>query len=189
MTKITDTTGLSPEVEARDLFKRGSNRENFMRLYRFLSYPQRGFILCRAGLGEQSKMFDFFKDSPLAERSYMLDMADPPLKPKALQEKIIQIYDRKGQPINIFFIYNIDSCIKLLNIKEKEYLERLNFIRDFFCQFDSLFVFFFTKDLLNVLFLNAFDFYDWFKVKVVFQPEPLFFYPVEDNRSLPGNMA
>jgi hypothetical protein len=187
MTLTATMTSLSPKIEIRHLFKIESNRENFRRLYRFLSYPQRGFILCQSRLGEQSKILHFFKSSSLKERIYMLDMADPPLNPISMQEKIIQVHEKHEQRENIFFIYNIDTCIKLLKIKEDEFFERLNFIRDFFSQFDSLFVFFFPEDFLTVLIRRAFDFYDWFKLKVVFQPEPILFYPVAYSGSLAGH--
>ncbi|UCH94041.1 MAG: hypothetical protein JSV88_27760 [Candidatus Aminicenantes bacterium] len=184
MTETAIITNVSPKIEIQHLFKIESNRDNFRRLYRFLSYPQRGFILCQSRLAEQSKILYFFKSSSLKERIYMLDMADPPLNPISLQEKIIQVHEKHEPRRNIFFIYNIDSCMKLLKIKEEEFFERLNIIRDFFSQFDSLFVFFFSEDFITVLIRHAFDFYDWFKLRVVFQPEPILFYPVAYMRSL-----
>ena len=178
MTETAIITGVSPQIEVRHLFKIESNRDNFRRLYRFLSYPQRGLILCQTGLGEQSKILHFFRNSSLKERIYMLDLADPPLNPLALQEKIIHLHETQGEWENIFFLYNIDPCIKRLKIKEEAFFERLNMVRDFFSHFDSLFVFFFPVELLKVLIRHAFDFYDWFKLKMVFQPEPVLFYPV-----------
>lgn len=111
----------------------------------------------------------------------MLDMASPPLNLRALQEKIHEINEGNGPQQKIIFIHNIKACITGLGMTVEEYLARLNFIRDFFGNFKIVFVFFMPEDLLRLFFLHAFDFYDWFKIKVVFLPEILRFSPVEDN--------
>ncbi len=178
---MTGTTSVTNKIKVEDVFQLESNQNQLTRLYRFLSYPQSGFILCQVKLKEQNKMFHFFENTPMKDYIYMLDMASPPLNLRALQEKIHEINEGNGPQQKIIFIHNIKACITGLGMTVEEYLARLNFIRDFFGNFKIVFVFFMPEDLLRLFFLHAFDFYDWFKIKVVFLPEILRFSPVEDN--------
>lgn len=153
------------------LFQLPENRENLDLLSKFLSQPSKGLCLCKVMPEERVKILSFFDDDPWNGRIHIIDMVNPPLGPMDLQQVIININNRPNTKKDIFFIYNIEGCIRLLQTTADEYFQRMNLIRDFFIQFETEFVFFITEALVNTMIQNAFDFYDWMKVTFTFTPE------------------
>jgi tetratricopeptide (TPR) repeat protein len=153
------------------LFQLPENRENLDLLSKFLSQPSKGLCLCKVMPEERVKILSFFDDDPWNGRIHIIDMVNPPLGPMDLQQVIIDINNRSNTKKDIFFIYNIEGCIRLIQTTADEYFQRLNLIRDFFMQFEVEFVFFVTEPLVNTMIQNAFDFYDWMKITFTFTPE------------------
>lgn len=163
------------------LFQRPENRENLELLYKFLTQPSKGLCLCQAHPEERIKILSFFDGSPARDRIHFLDMANPPMSPGKLQQTVIDIYDNLKPRKKIFFIYNIEGCIALLETTAEIFFQEMNLIRDFFMQFDAEFVFVVTEALQKIIIQNAFDFYDWMKFTFTFVPEDrgLIFQPGE----------
>lgn len=153
------------------LFQIPGNRENLELLYKSLSRPPKGFCLCQALPEERSKILGFFHGDPLIDRIHIIDMVNPPLGPMELQQNIIDTHEKFGPDKDIFFIYNIEGCIRLLKTTADDFFQRMNLIRDFFMQFEAEFVFFVTEPLVKTIIRNAFDFYDWVKFTFTFVPE------------------
>jgi len=154
-----------------NLFKPQENRSNFELFYKFLSQSTQGLALCQVLPEERLKIFGFFNRDPLMNRIHVIDMVQPLSGSMELQQTIIDAHEKWGDKKNIFFIYNIESCIYLLKTSAKDFFEKMNFIRDFFMQFNAAFVFFVTESSLKKMIQNAFDFYDWIKFTFTFVPE------------------
>ena len=153
------------------LFQVPGNRENLALLYKFLSQPSKGLCLCKVMPEERLKILSFFEGTLWSDRIQHIDMVNPPHGPMELQQSIIDTYDKFGPKKDIFFIYNIEGSIRLLETTADEFFQRMNLVRDFFMQFEAEFVFFVTEPLENMIIQNAFDFYDWMKVTFTFTPE------------------
>jgi tetratricopeptide (TPR) repeat protein len=153
------------------LFKLTENRDNFELFYKSLSLATKGFILCQVLPEERLKIFGFFNSDPLMDRIHVIDMVQPLCGPMELQQSIIDAHEKYGAKKNIFFIYNFESCIYLSKTTAKEFFQQMNLIRDFFMQFDALFVFFVTGSTVKTMIQNAFDFYDWMKFTFTFVQE------------------
>jgi len=152
-------------------FKLPENRYNLQLFYKLLSQPLKGLLLCQALPEERLRIIEFFNKEPLAERIHAVNMVKPVMGPMALQDTIIAAYEKFGPGKNIFFIFNIESCIYLSKIAARDFFREMNLIRDFFMKFDAAFVFFVTESSLKEMIQNAFDFYDWMKFTFTFEPE------------------
>ncbi|MCX6583378.1 MAG: TIR domain-containing protein [Candidatus Aminicenantes bacterium] len=152
-------------------FKLPENRHNLQLFHKLLSQPLKGLLLCQAFPEERLRVIQFFHKDPLAKRIHTINMVKPIMGPMALQDAIINASEKFGPGKNIFFIFNIESCIYLSKITAKEFYRQMNLIRDFFMKFDAAFVFFVTESSLKEMIQNAFDFYDWMKFTFTFEPE------------------
>lgn len=152
-------------------FKLPENRYNLQLFHKLLSQPLKGLLLCQAFPEERLRVIEFFNKEPLAKRIHAINMVKPIMGPMALQDAIINASEKFGPGKNIFFIFNIESCIYLSKITAKEFYRQMNLIRDFFMKFDAAFVFFVTESSLKEMIQNAFDFYDWMKFTFTFEPE------------------
>jgi hypothetical protein len=119
------------------LFRLPENRENLELLYKFLSQPAKGLCLCKVMPEERVKILSFFNDEPWNARIHIIDVVNPPLDIMKLQQTIKYAYEESWPEKDIFFIYNIEGCIRLLETTADEYFQRLNLIRDFFIQFEA----------------------------------------------------
>lgn len=156
---------------AGDVFALPENKRNFELLYKFLSQSQRGMALCRVFPEERLKIFGFFNRDELRKYVRFIDLASPLCTPLEMQKTIIRLDEEESHEKEIFFIYNMESCIYLLNITREEFFQRLNLIRDFFMGFNAIFVFFVTESSLKTMIREAFDFYDWISFTFSFERE------------------
>jgi tetratricopeptide (TPR) repeat protein len=154
-----------------NLFTLPENKHNFELFYKYLSQPGLGLSLCQALPEERLKMFQFFREGSLEERIHVIDMVNPPSNPVELQKTIIAARDTYGDKTDIFFIYNIESCIILLKTTARDFFQRMNLIRDFFINFDAKFIFFVAEPSMKKMIRYAFDFYDWINFTFTFTPE------------------
>lgn len=157
--------------EIHSLFQKPANRENFQLFYKSLSQPSKGFCLCQVQPEERLKILEFFDNDPLKERIYIIDMVKPLRGSMELQQTVIDADEKFGSTKDIFFIYNLEECIRLLKTTPENFFQGMNLIRDFFMQFEAVFVFFVTESLVKTMIQNAFDFYDWMKFTFIFVSE------------------
>lgn len=159
------------KIERQSLFQIPGNRENFDLFYKCLSQPSRELCLCRVQPEERLKILEFFDHDPLKERIHIIDMVKPLRGTMELQHSVIEADKAFGSRKDIFFIYNIEECIRLLKTGEESFFREMNLIRDFFMHFNAVFVFFMTESLVKTMIRHAFDFYDWMSFSFVFVPE------------------
>jgi len=165
----------------RSLFKLPENRYNLELLYKFLSQPSKGLCLCQVFPEERLKIFGFFKSDVFMARIHIINMVRPLCGVMDLQQIIIDNWEKFGPEKNIFFIHNIESAIYVSKTSPEKFFQELNLIRDFFMQFEAVFVFFVTESSVKRMVRNAFDFYDWMKFTFTFVSEhrDLFLQPIE----------
>ncbi|MCP4137743.1 MAG: tetratricopeptide repeat protein [bacterium] len=156
---------------ANTLFNNEENNKSFSSLLKFVSLTPRGFGLCQSPPQAWQLIKRYFINSELSGFIHFIDMANPPLNTLELQKWILADSDSWESNKKIYFIYNIESCIDLLGSDKKSYFESLNLIRDFFGQFNALFIFFMTEYSVKSLVNYAFDFYDWMRSVFNFVPE------------------
>lgn len=153
------------------LFENHDNRENFSLLIKLLSEPSKGLCLCQVQPRERLKILEFLNEDSIKQRVHTIDMVNPLRGPKELQQSIVSLNEGFGQEKDIFFIYNFEVCINLLETSAEEFFQGMNLIRDFFMGFDAMFVFFLTPTSVKTMIRNAVDLYDWMTFTFVFAKE------------------
>jgi tetratricopeptide (TPR) repeat protein len=153
------------------LFELPENRHNFDLFYKFICQPSKGLSLCQVMPEERLKILSFFENDPLRNRIQFIDMVESQCRTMKLQQIIIDVYEKSGTKKNIFFIYNLESCLSPSQGDAIDFFQGLNLIRDFFMQFEASFVFFVTGSSVKKMIQNAFDFYDWMKFTFTFISE------------------
>ena len=153
------------------LFELPENRHNFDLFYKFICQPSKGLSLCQVMPEERLKILSFFENDPLRDRIQFIDMVESQCRTMKLQQIIIDVYEKSGTKKNIFFIYNLESCLSPSKTDAIDFFQGLNLIRDFFMQFEASFIFFVTGSSVKKMIQNAFDFYDWMKFTFTFISE------------------
>ncbi len=153
------------------LFDFPQNKTNFQLFYKFLNQPTKGLSLCQVLPDEREKIFEFFNKDVLNDRIQRIDMVKPLLGPMELQITILDLYKQPYFGKKIFFIYNFESCIYLSKTTPEFFFRGMNMVRDFFMQFNAIFIFFVSEAYVKKMIQNAFDFYDWMKFTFIFEPE------------------
>ena len=161
-------------------FKKEENISNLHLFERYLKLIPRGFVLCQSSASDKFKIMEYFKNTQFKDYIISWDMSNPPQNALSVQLSLLKYHSENKKPKLMFFIYNIENCVSILtkdkNYKEeyeqyKDYLGDLNYIRDFFFRFNSIFVFFMTEETKKYFIRYAFDFYDWMKSIYIFTPE------------------
>jgi tetratricopeptide (TPR) repeat protein len=152
-------------------FELPENRHHFDLFYKFICRPSKGLSLCQVMPEERLKILSFFENDPLRDRIQFIDMVESQCRTMKLQQIIIDVYEKSGTKKNIFFIYNLESCLSPSQTDAIDFFQGLNLIRDFFMQFEASFVFFVTESSVKKMIQNAFDFYDWMKFTFTFISE------------------
>ncbi|MCP4137174.1 MAG: tetratricopeptide repeat protein [bacterium] len=140
-------------------------------LTKFLTLETRGFGLCTVLPSTRRELVEFYSNSDLFNSIHFIDMAKTPLDTNEIPKILTTDYNSWNSKKKIYFIYNIETCVDLLDTTQRKYFEDLNITRDYYFNFNALFIFFMTQYTVKNLVRYAFDFYDWMKLNFTFIPE------------------